>query len=232
MRTLILSDVHLGSRHCNTELLGEVLTKERYDRLVLNGDTINNVNFKKLKSHHWALLDRFRQIGKERDLILIRGNHDHGWDHQVGVPNGKLSTAHVLPAILEVPMHESYPIEIANRPYLMLHGDRFDPTLNYPVLTDVAVMCYQFTTQLNKKLAKWLKKKSKRFGGLLEIIRARSVAFARAEKLQGVITGHTHFAEDVILEDVHYLNTGSWTESPCGYISIDKGKAELHCVSN
>src|SRR5262249_8680369 len=41
MRTLILSDIHLGSRHCNAELVNEVLDQERYDRLVLNGDTIN-----------------------------------------------------------------------------------------------------------------------------------------------------------------------------------------------
>jgi len=233
MRTLILSDIHLGSRHCNAELVNEVLDQERYDRLVLNGDTINSLNFRKLKRRHWELLDRFRAIGKERELILIRGNHDHDWDHRPGAkPPTVLSTAHVLPALLEVPMREDYRLDVGDRPYLILHGDRFDPTLNYPMLTDVAVMCYQFTTKLNKKLAKWLKKKSKRLGGLLELIRTQSVAYARAEKLEGVVTGHTHYAEDLVLDDVHYLNSGSWTESPCSYVTIENSAARLHHVSD
>jgi UDP-2,3-diacylglucosamine pyrophosphatase LpxH len=252
MRTLILSDLHLGSRHANVELINELLDQERYDRLILNGDTINNVNFRKLNHHHWKLLDRFKKIGRERDLVLVRGNHDHDWDFQPGL-NGDsqaqtpgvhglressglrespLGTAHVLPAILEVPMREDYPLDVGDRRYLVLHGDRFDPTLNYPLLTDAAVLCYQLTTKINKKLAKWLKKKSKRFGGLLEFIRAQSVSFARKAELTGVITGHTHFAEDLRVGDVHYVNSGSWTESPCGFIIIEKGEIKLHHMSD
>jgi UDP-2,3-diacylglucosamine pyrophosphatase LpxH len=229
MRTLILSDLHLGSRHTNVSLINETLDCERFDRLILNGDTINNLNFRKLNTRHWGLLERFRKIGKERDLVLIRGNHDHDWDHRPGTPlNGTLGTGHVLPALLEVPMREDYRLEIGGRAYAVLHGDRFDPTLNYPMLTDVAVFCYQFTTKLNKKLAKWLKKKSKRLGGLLEFIRGQSVAYAKQESLEGVITGHTHFAEDIIMDDIHYLNTGSWTENPCAYVTITNGSATLH----
>jgi UDP-2,3-diacylglucosamine pyrophosphatase LpxH len=233
MRTLILSDLHLGSRHCNVELVNEVLDHERYDRLVLNGDTINNVNFRKLTRHHWNLLHRFRKIGKERDLVLIRGNHDHDWDFRPGA-NGDnpLGTGHVLPALLETPMHEDVKLEIGGRPYLVLHGDRFDPTLNYPLLTDVAVFCYQFTTKLNKKLAKWLKKKSKKFGGLLEFIRTQSIEFARRSDYAGVITGHTHFAEDIHDDQVHYVNSGSWTESPCSYVIVEAGRVTLHHVSD
>jgi UDP-2,3-diacylglucosamine pyrophosphatase LpxH len=243
MRTLILSDIHLGSRHCNVELVHEVLDTERFDRLVLNGDTINNVNFRKLNHHHWKLLDRFRALGKERELILIRGNHDHEWDwrpgsnghagsSQAGNGSAPLGTGHVLPALLEVPMREDFRLEVGGQPYLIFHGDRFDPTLNYPMLTDVAVLCYQFTTNVNKKLAKWLKKKSKKLGGLLEVIRGRCVDFARASAYTGIVTGHTHYAEDLVFDDIHYLNCGSWTESPCGYVTIDKSNVRLHQISD
>jgi UDP-2,3-diacylglucosamine pyrophosphatase LpxH len=57
------------------------------------------------------------------------------------------------------------------------------------------------------------------------------VAFARAENLEGIITGHTHYAEDVIMDDVHYLNSGSWTESPCSYVTIDNGAAAVRHVA-
>jgi UDP-2,3-diacylglucosamine pyrophosphatase LpxH len=232
MRTLILSDIHLGSRHCNVNLIHEVLDQVRYDRLILNGDTINTLNFRKFQRRDWGLLERFRKIGKERQLVLIRGNHDHDWDYRPGAPRPEFGTPQVLPALLEVPMLEEYPLTVRERPYLILHGDRFDPTLNYPLLTDAAVMCYQMTTNLNKKLAKWLKKKSKRFGGLLEFIRGQSIAFARRGNLEGVITGHTHFAEDAVMDDVHYLNTGSWTESPCGYVTVHNGDITLHQIAD
>jgi UDP-2,3-diacylglucosamine pyrophosphatase LpxH len=272
MRTLILSDIHLGNRHSNTALLTEVLERESFDRLILNGDTINSVNLRKLNGAHWAMLDRFRKLARGRELILIRGNHDHEGDHvpqfnlaaspvaangvaasrlvASAVGNGSVNgngarngddavanapaqehgigTFNVLPALLEVPMHEDYRLDVGGKPYVVLHGDRFDPTLNYPVVTEVACFCYQLTTKVNKKLAKWLKKKSKRWSGVLEFVRGKAVAHAQQEGLPGVITGHTHFAEDSFIDNVHYLNTGCWTEYPCSYITIDDGRVALN----
>src|ERR1019366_1246929 len=157
MRTLILSDIHLGSRHSNVALLMDVLDREPFDRLILNGDTIHNLNFRKMTPPHWAVLERLRKIGKEREMILVRGNHDHELDYLPGTTKAELSTAHILPGLLEVPMREEYQLQVNGHHYLVMHGDRFDPTMAYPVVTDVAYMCYQITTQLNKKLAKWLK---------------------------------------------------------------------------
>ncbi|MEI7686624.1 MAG: UDP-2,3-diacylglucosamine diphosphatase [Planctomycetota bacterium] len=232
MRTLILSDIHLGSRHCNHRLVNELLDKEVFDRLVLNGDTIHNVNLRKLIKPHWELLDRFRKIGRDKELILLRGNHDHEFDHFPGKPDKALDTSSVLPALLATPMREDFRLPVNGHEYLILHGDRFDPTMNYPVVTEVAFLAYQFTTKFNKKLAKWLKRKSKKWGGILELVRDQAVAFAQRERLAGVITGHTHFAEDVRIHDVHYLNTGSWTESPCAYITADNAELTLHHMSD
>lgn len=242
MRTLVLSDLHLGSRHCNVELLEEVLRTESFDRLILNGDTINNVNFRKLTPQHWGILEQFRHLARSRELILIRGNHDHEWDYPVphqkseaekaGHSDATLTTGHLLPGVLGVPMLEEYRIDVMGQPYVILHGDRFDPTLNYRMVTEVAFFAYQLTTKLNQKLAKWLKKKSKKWGGILEFVRAQSVIFARNEGLPGIVTGHTHFAEDVHINGVHYVNTGSWTEVPCAYVTIDNNGLTLHQVSD
>jgi UDP-2,3-diacylglucosamine pyrophosphatase LpxH len=232
MRTLILSDIHLGSRHCNVDLLNRVLDEERFDRLILNGDTLNNVNLRKLTPRHWAVLDRFRKFGRSRELILIRGNHDHEIDYHLDRGGERLNSGQVLPNLLEVPMLEEHELEIGGRPYHVLHSDRFDPTMNYPMVTEMAFICYQVTTKVNKKLAKWLKKKSKRFGGLLEVIRNQTVEFARSIGKAGIIAGHTHFAEDLHLEDVHYVNSGSWTEVPCSYLTTNTRGIELHHVSD
>ncbi|MCI0743319.1 MAG: metallophosphoesterase family protein [Gemmataceae bacterium] len=266
MRTLILSDIHLGSKHCNAALVHEALDAVSFDRLILNGDTLNSVNLRKLTGSHWTLLDRFRKLGRSRELVLIRGNHDHEGDYdpssgkalfkatphrQNGIgtePSGQTASAksedrtaancgpepqrfttfNVLPALLEVPMHEDYRLDVGSRSFLVMHGDRFDPTLHYPIVTDVAGFCYQLTTRINKKLAKWLKKKSKRWGGVLELVRNQSIAHARKENVEGVITGHTHFAEDAIVEDIHYVNTGCWTEYPCSYVLVQNDDISLH----
>jgi UDP-2,3-diacylglucosamine pyrophosphatase LpxH len=232
MRTLILSDIHLGCRHCNHCLVNEVLDTVPFDRLILNGDTIHNVNLRKLITPHWRILDRFRKLGRERELVLLRGNHDHEFDHYPGRQSDGLDTSSVLPALLEVPMRESYRLDVNGHEYLVLHGDCFDPTMNYPVVQEAAYMAYQFTTKLNKKLAKWLKKKSKKWGGILHVVRAQSIAYAHREGLPGLITGHTHFAEDIEVDDIHYVNTGSWTESPCAYVTADSGGLKLHHISD
>jgi UDP-2,3-diacylglucosamine pyrophosphatase LpxH len=233
MRTVILSDLHLGSRNCHAEELLDVLQREPCDRLILNGDTVNGLNLKKFSKQHWAILEHLRQVGRSREMILVRGNHDY--DHFVHAPgaNGNgFSDRDVLPALLGVPMHEEYRLDIGGQPYLVLHGDRFDPTLNYPVVTEVADWCYQVTQKVNKKLAKWLKKKSKRWGGVLEWVRGQASLYARKQGYAGVLTGHTHFADDARVGETHYVNSGCWTELPCAYITIDDARITVHQLAH
>lgn len=234
MRTLILSDLHLGNKHCSTALLEDVLDRERFDRLVLNGDTLQSVNLRKLSGVHWKLVERFRSIAREREFILLRGNHDHETDfnpHLDGA-NPPMGTHQVLPGLLGVPMREEYFLDIGSRKYLLLHGDRFDPTLRYPAFTEMAVFCYHLTTRINKKLAKWLKKKSKRWSGVLEIVRRLAIAHAQERNFDGIITGHTHFSEDLHEDEIHYVNSGCWTEYPCSYVTVDGDDVELHHLAD
>lgn len=109
-----------------------------------------------------------------------------------------------------------------------------DPTsqLIFPQFSFPLNFCYQLTTKLNKKLAEWLKKKSKRWGGVLEFVRDQAVALARAEGIAGIITGHTHFAEDSIVNGVHYVNTGCWTEYPCAYVTVNGAGLTLHQMAD
>ena len=83
------------------------LDREPFDRLVLNGDTIHHLNFRKMTRPHSALLERLRRIGKERELVLVRGNHDHQADYVPGTSRDQLTTASVLPSLLGVPMAKS-----------------------------------------------------------------------------------------------------------------------------
>jgi UDP-2,3-diacylglucosamine pyrophosphatase LpxH len=234
MRTLIISDLHLGSKNCHPEQVLNLLGRERYDRLVLNGDTINNLNLRKLKPTHWAVIDRLRREARSRDFILVRGNHDHDqrYLNYARPADGEgFGPYDVLPTLLGVPMVEEYRLDVAGRQYLVLHGDRFDPTMRYPTVTEMADWCYQLSQKVNHKLAKWLKKKSKKWGGILEFVRCQSVGHARRHNCEGVVTGHTHFADDLRVGETHYLNSGCWTELPGGYVLSDGRGIRQHFLA-
>src|SRR5947209_3724405 len=150
MTTLIVSDIHLGSLNSQTALLSQLLETD-FNRLILNGDTVNNLNLKKLQPAHWNIIGQLRRIAEERELILIRGNHD-GQAKEVA----DFGPLDVLATLLGVELLEEYPLEMGASRYLVLHGDRFDPTLNWPILTDTADWCYHAAQKINKKAAKWL----------------------------------------------------------------------------
>src|SRR5579859_5330350 len=126
MKTLILSDLHLGSKHSHTRQILEILERESFDRLILNGDTIHSLNLRKFKIGHWRVLDRLRSLVRSREVILLRGNHDH----EEFNPEDGFGSRGVLPALLGVPMVEEYQLKVGDQSYLVLHGDRFDPILN------------------------------------------------------------------------------------------------------
>src|SRR5262249_20969750 len=203
----------------------ELLSREPCDRLILNGDTINNLNLRKFKDRHWRVVDKLRELARSRELGLVRGNHNYDVH---APPNRCYGPPAVLPALLGVPLVEEYTLEIGRRSYLVMHGDRFDPTLNYKVVSEMAGWCYDLSQKLSKKLAKWLKKKSKRWSGVLDCVRTRSVEHARNEGHEGIVTGHTHFAEDMNIDGIHYVNSGCWTEPPCAYVLADKTQISLH----
>src|SRR5262249_56899999 len=141
MRTLILSDLHLGSKNSHTHQILEVLNREPCDRLILNGDTINSLNLKKFKDRHWRVLDELRTIGRSRELVLVRGNHDYD---PFSASDG-FGSHQVLSAMLGVPMVEEYTLDVGTRSYLVLHGDRFDPPLNYKVVSEQAGWRYDLS---------------------------------------------------------------------------------------
>jgi UDP-2,3-diacylglucosamine pyrophosphatase LpxH len=230
MTTLIVSDIHLGSPNSQAGPFLRLLRTE-FDRLILNGDTINNLNLKKLRPKHWKVLSRLREIALERELILIRGNHDgetrDGYHIEETGKKGHFGPLDVLSSLLSVPMHDEYLLPSGDRNYLVTHGDRFDPTLSWPLLTDTADWCYQAVQKVNKKAAKWLKRKVKHLGGVVEIVKRGSVKRARELDCHGVITGHTHYCDDEQFEGIHFLNAGCWVDRICTYVRADEDHVRL-----
>jgi hypothetical protein len=57
-----------------------------------------------------------------------------------------------------------------------------------------------------------------------------AVNVARENGYEAVTCGHTHFAEDMVVNGVRYINTGAWTEFPAHYLHISQDNMVLSRV--
>jgi UDP-2,3-diacylglucosamine pyrophosphatase LpxH len=75
------------------------------------------------------------------------------------------------------------------------------------------------------------KKGSKTFLRCARLIETKAVEHARSLGCQAVCCGHTHLPIANRTGDVHYFNSGCWTELPCSYLTVAGGEVEIHSFS-
>lgn len=218
MRSVIISDLHIGSHVCRTEDVASFVAKSNFDRLIINGDMLDHLNLSRYKKKHWKLLSALEKI----QPTIILGNHD------VAKEGSDLFLKSLFKSV-----HHEYVLPTSVGEYLIHHGHRCDPLMDYSLLTEAADRVYHLSQKVSKKLARWLKKKSKKMGGFLDLLVKSAAKVAGQRGFSGVVLGHTHHAEDVRIQDVHYLNTGCWTGGdPPTYVEVrDKGMPRLTFLS-
>jgi UDP-2,3-diacylglucosamine pyrophosphatase LpxH len=221
MITILISDLHLGARNSRTDLLTSLLDTD-FDRLILNGDTVDSVNFRRFRRCEWRIVEQLRSIARQRELVLVRGNHDGRADGDSG-----FGPVDALAELLDTPWHEEYRIQVGSERYLVMHGDQFDRTLNLSWVGDAADWFYRQTQRGSRHVARFLKGRVKQWGRVVEFVQEGAVRKAREMGCSGVITGHTHFAHEGFIDGIHFLNTGCWVDSPCSYVLIQGGSARL-----
>jgi UDP-2,3-diacylglucosamine pyrophosphatase LpxH len=222
MTTIILSDLHLGARNSRGDLITRVLRTD-FDQLILNGDTVNSLNFDRFRRTDWKIVRMLQEIARERDLVLIRGNHDGDRDET----GEEFSSLNLLGDLLGTELREDYEVAVSGGRYLIMHGDQFDHTLNLTWVGKVADWCYNRLQEVSKPTARWLKSRVKHTCGVVDAVIAGGIPYARERDCIGFIAGHTHYPDDETIDGIRYLNTGCWVDSPCTYVRIERGHAEL-----
>ena len=77
VNTVLFSDVHLGSPNARAYDLLKTLQDYRFKRLIINGDMFEDLNFKRLTSTHWELLEHIGKLSRrDVEVVWIEGNHD------------------------------------------------------------------------------------------------------------------------------------------------------------
>ena len=218
---IIISDLHLGSDNCQAKAIGRFL--QRFldgdlasQRLILNGDVFDSIDFRRLKKSHWRVLSLLRKLSDDLEIIWLCGNHD--------------GSAEIVSHLLGVSVGEEYQLSSGDQKILIHHGHIFDKFIDdHPVLTWFGDAVYFFLQRIDRThtFAKWAKKSSKTFLRCAKKIEEKSREHARAKGCAAVCCGHTHHAMTDRSGDVHYFNSGCWTEVPCTYLTVADGLIEI-----
>lgn len=235
VRTVILSDVHLGTPDSKAEEVNHFLRSTRCAKLILNGDIIDAWQLR--RGGHWAKAHtRFIRIvlkkleKRNTEVVYLRGNHDD-------------VLASFLPLdFAGLRVVEDYVHEGPRGRYLVLHGDVFDTvTKNFVFLAHLGDWGYRMLLQLNRLYNRWRAWRGKEYWSLSKAIKARvKEAVNHISKFEGhiaqlahdrdcigVMCGHIHTAADKMIGDVHYLNSGDWVESMTAIVEHWDGRYEL-----
>ena len=234
-RTIWISDVHLGTRGCNAQMLIDFLDHVDSDTLFLVGDIIDGWRMKKRfywpPSHNdvvWRIMKRAKRGTR---VVYIPGNHDEMFRQFTGLSFGAVE-------IRRKAIHET----ADGRKLLVLHGDEFDAVmLAHRWLAFVGDALYVSLMRLNtavnavrrrfglpywslSKLAKHKVKNAVEFIGRFEEVVAHA---ADARGVDGVVCGHIHTAEMRRIGNVDYYNDGDWVEGCTALVEHVDGRMEV-----
>ena len=219
---VILSDIHLGSDNCQAKNVSRLLEKIAdgelpTQRLILNGDVFDSIDFRRLTKSHWKVLSLLRKLSDDLEITWLAGNHD--------------GTAEIISHLLGVIVKDDYILESGVERLLILHGHVFDEFLdNHPILTWFGDVVYAFLQWIDgtHTFAKFAKRRSKTFLRCAKKIEEGAVAAARRKRCTIVCCGHTHAAVENVEQPIPYFNSGCWTELPCSYLTVMNGRVQLH----
>jgi UDP-2,3-diacylglucosamine pyrophosphatase LpxH len=224
-KTVVLSDIHLGTTHSKANEVCNFLEGIRCKKLILNGDIIDGWHLQKRggKKNTWKKKHTrfFRIIMKmmEKDdtrVVYIRGNHDDFLDQ---IAPFRFSNIRVL---------NFYILKSGDKRYYVTHGDIFDSiTTGLRWLAKIGDFGYGILLGLNKYINKRRLKRGQSYYSLSQKIKQQVkqavsyvsdfenelVQLAKSKKMDGIICGHIHHPANEMIKDIHYLNSGDWVES-------------------
>jgi len=235
LRSVFVSDVHLGSRDCRAGLLLEFLKSVEVDYLFLVGDIVDlwamRKNFHWPQQHNNVLRTILGKAKGGTRVIYIPGNHDEDMREFCGSVFGNLE------------IHREYVHTTQNgHQMLVMHGDEFDTVVKCsPWLARLGSNVYDFLLGINRQvnairrmfgmpywsLATYLKYKAKTAVQYIESFEKAVAHAARKRGVDGVVCGHIHRAEMSEIDGVTYCNDGDWVESCTALVEDMNGRLAL-----
>jgi len=224
LRTLWLSDIHLGTAASRAGNLLEFLDGVSADRIYLTGDIVDIERLRikpAFPPRHWQLVNRFVQLARQgTEVIYIPGNHDHEIREFAG---SRLCGIRVA---LEA-RHRT----AAGEMLLVIHGDCLDGRIRKGTnLESFGAAAYTWLVEADARFEKLRGRIGGRERGdhkpIATRIKARlrtareyiarfersAAEYARERGADGVVCGHIHRPALCSIGGIRYANDGDWVE--------------------
>ena len=232
-QTVVVSDIHLGSRYSMVHEVSDFIESVDCERLILNGDTIDGWQLQQNDYEFWGADQArfFRLVLKKiekynTDVFFLRGNHDDFLDKILPMAMGKLN---ILKDMI---------LESGGLKFFVTHGDVFDNVTSHmkwvaklgSVMYNVLLIFNALYNRLRALFGKpyysfsqAIKNKVKKAVANASDFDQMLTDMARAKGCQGVICGHIHRPEDRMINGVRYLNSGDWVETLSALVEDQEG---------
>lgn len=234
-KTIWISDLHLGTKDSQADLLLDFLRYNDSDQLYLVGDIIDGWQLKKSwnwkQSHNDVVQKLLRKARKGTEVIYIPGNHDEAARDYTGLNFGGIQ-------IRQEAIHTT----ADGKRLLVIHGDEFDGVMQYAKwLAHLGDKLYMWALALNRHLNKIRRALGKPYWSLSQFLKHKvknAVSFitqfetiladaAKRRGFDGVICGHIHQAEIKEYDGILYGNCGDWVESITALVEDNEGNLSI-----
>jgi UDP-2,3-diacylglucosamine pyrophosphatase LpxH len=234
-RSIFISDLHLGTRGCKSEMLLDFLRCNESDCLYLVGDIIDGWRLKRARywpqEHNDVVQKVLRKVRKGTRTIYVPGNHDEFLRDYLEMHVGGIE---ILP--------ETVHTTADGRRLLIIHGDQFDGVmLHAKWLAHLGDTAYTLALNANNilsyvrrklglpywSLSCYLKHRVKKAVNFISDFESALSAEALRRGVDGVVCGHIHHAEMREINGVLYCNDGDWVESCTALVEDFDGKLYL-----
>ena len=236
VRSVFISDLHLGTRACQADRLIDFLREHPSEYLYLIGDVIDfwamSRSIQWSPAHNTVVQKILRRARHGNHVMLIPGNHDEALREYAGVSFGNIA------------VESNWTHHAADgRRYLLLHGDEFDQvTRHHRWVALLGDMAYEFLLRLGAvlsrtrrllgisgywSLAGYAKRKVKKAVNFISDFESSVAHAVRQKELDGVICGHIHWAEIREVDQILYMNCGDWVDSCTAIVEHLDGRMEV-----
>jgi len=235
LRTLFISDVHLGARGSQADRLLDFLRWYDADTIYLVGDIIDGWKIKSgwywPQSHNDVVQKLLRKARKGARIVYVPGNHDEFLREYYGTHFGGIE-------VVENAIHTG----VDGRRYLVIHGDLFDLVVTQArwlallgdKAYDIAIVLNRWFNGIRRllrmpywSLSQWAKQRVKNAVNYIGAFETTLAQEARRHDAEGVICGHIHHAAMHDKFGVRYINCGDWVESCTAIAEHEDGRMEI-----
>jgi UDP-2,3-diacylglucosamine pyrophosphatase LpxH len=234
-RTIFISDLHLGTRSCQAELVLDFLRHNEADRYYLVGDIIDGWRLRGgwywPQTHNDVMQKLLRKVRRGAHMVFIPGNHDEFARQFFGLSFGGIE-------IRRNAIH----LAADGRRYWVTHGDEFDVVVRHAKWLaffgdwayDTAIFINTHFNRLRRlfgfgywSFSAWAKLKVKNAVNFIGAFERELAAEAKERGADGVVCGHIHHAALRDIDGVTYVNTGDFVESCTAVVERDDGRMEI-----